>query len=295
MSNEIPEIFGSPLQPTILSQTDSIQFKCYKGISCFNACCKHADITLTPYDIIRLKTRLGISSTEFLAKHAVPFELDGGGTPGLKMRTQDDVPTCLFVTDEGCSVYEDRPSACRYYPLGLMSMRAKDAASEEAHFFLVKEDHCKGHEEDNHLNIQQYRVEQGVDEYDELNKEWFQIMLKKRSSGPTVGKPSETSLQLFFMCSYDIDRFRRFVLSESFKTVYELDNSIYAELEKDDLKLMKFGFRLMKQVLFGEQTIALKENAIDERIEKRKEHLALRRKMELEAHQKNSDVYDSLD
>ena len=295
MSTEKPVIpFTSPLDPTLMGLSDSINFNCHKGISCFNACCKHADLLLTPYDIIRLKNRLGMSSTDFLAKHAVPFEMDGSGTPGLKMRTEDENPVCLFVTDEGCSVYEDRPSACRYYPVGLMAMRAKDAATEEAHYFLVKEDHCKGHAENNTVTIKQYREEQGVEEYDDLNKEWYQIMLKKRSSGPVIGKPSETSLQMFFMASYDIDRFRRFVMSDSFKTVYDLDEKTFAELN-DDIKLMKFGFRLLKQVLFGENTIPEKEGALDERLEKRKDHLERRRKMEIEAHQRNSDPYESLD
>jgi len=295
MSTEKPEIpYTSPLDPTILGPSDTINFSCYKGISCFNACCKHADLTLTPYDIIRLKNRLGMSSTDFLAKHAVPFEMDGSGTPGLKMRTEDDNPVCLFVTNEGCSVYADRPSSCRYYPVGLMSMRAKDSPKYESHYFLVKEDHCKGHAENNQITIQQYRDEQGIEEYDELNREWYQIMLKKRSTGPVVGKPSDTSLQMFFMCSYDIDRFRRFVMSDSFSTVYELDDNTYAELT-DDVKLMKFGFRLLKQVLFGEQSIPEKEGALEKRLEKRKEHLELRRKMDIEAHHRNTDPYKSME
>ncbi len=295
MSTELPDIpYTSALDPTLLGASDTINFNCHKGISCFNDCCKHADLLLTPYDIIRLKNRLGLSSTDFLTKHAVPFEMDGSGTPGLKMRTEDENPVCLFVTDEGCSVYDDRPSACRYYPLGLMSMRAKDAPTDEAHYFLVKEEHCKGHEEDNSIQVQQYREEQGVEEYDDLNKEWYRIMLKKRSTGPVVGKPSDTSLQLFFMCSYDIDRFRRFVMSDSFKTVYDLDENTFAELS-DDITLMKFGFRLLKQVLFGEQSIPEKNGALENRLESRNEHLELRRKMELEAHQRNSDPYETLE
>ncbi|MCK7582709.1 MAG: hypothetical protein MZV65_48870 [Chromatiales bacterium] len=44
-----------------------IQFRCRKGIDCWNKCCSNIDISLTPYDILRLKKRLGITSTEFLA------------------------------------------------------------------------------------------------------------------------------------------------------------------------------------------------------------------------------------
>jgi hypothetical protein len=48
-------------------------------------------------------------------------------------------------------------------------------------------------------------------EYDDLARGWRQLVLKKKSSGPTIGKPSLRSRQLFFMACYDIDRFREFV------------------------------------------------------------------------------------
>ena len=274
--------FESPLVPVALGLENTIQFRCYKGISCFNACCKNADITLTPYDIVRLKNRLGMTSTEFLVKHTVLFEMDGSGMLGVKLKTQDNELVCLLVSEEGCTVYEDRPSACRYYPVGLMAMRPMGSPSDEAHYFLVKEEHCKGHEEDRTLTLAEYRTEQGVEEYDATNREWYQIILKKRSSGPTVGKPSQTSFQMFFMCSYDIDRFRNFVMSDNFKAVYDLDEKQYEEFNKDEISLLKFSFRLMKQVLFGENTIPVNQDAADKRFEERKDILAKRRDMEIE-------------
>ena len=55
---------------------------------------------------------------------------------------------------------------------------------------MVKEEHCLGHFEPRTLTVREYRQEQGVEQYDELAKEWRDIILKKRSSGPTVGAPS---------------------------------------------------------------------------------------------------------
>lgn len=72
------------------------------------------------------------------------------------------------------------------------------------------------------------------------------------------------------MASYDVDRFRRFVLSDSFKTTYTVTDKEFASFEKDDTELMKFGFNLMKQVLFGEMAIKEREGAYDKRTEKRK-------------------------
>jgi Fe-S-cluster containining protein len=108
----------SPIEPVKLCLSDTIQFRCHKEIACFNQCCKHIDILLTPYDILRLKKRLGLTSSEFLAQYTVPYEMDQHGMPGVKIRTADDNLACPFLQPEGCSVYEDRPSACRYYASG---------------------------------------------------------------------------------------------------------------------------------------------------------------------------------
>ncbi len=275
----------SPVTPVRLELDDTFQFSCHRGIGCFNKCCQNIDITLTPYDVLRLKNHLGLKSFEFLHQHTVPFEMDGHGMPGLKLRTRGDTTACQFVTDEGCSVYGDRPTACRYYALGMMSMRAKDSSNDEDHYFVVREDHCLGHFEPSHQTIRSYRSEQGVDLYDDMNREWRQIILKKRSCGPTIGKPSDRSFQLFFMCSYDLASFREFIKSPSFGTVYELDQGLMDILMADEVGLMKFGFRFLKQALFGENTIPVRPDAMEKRAERRRmlteqERQELRREVE---------------
>ncbi|MCP4077568.1 MAG: YkgJ family cysteine cluster protein [Gammaproteobacteria bacterium] len=272
--------FDSPVEPIRLEANDTLKFRCHKGVSCWNACCAQANVTLTPYDIIRLKQELGTSTTDVLAKHTVPFELDQGGMPGIKLRTTDS-GACLFMTDEGCSVYENRPTACRYYPSGLLSMRAIDKNVDERSFLLIKEDHCKGHDEDQTQTVQEYREKQGVVDYDDYNREWYVIVLKKRSTGPAIGKPSEMSLQLFFMASYDMDRFRRFVTSDSFRKTYNLGDEFFKVVDNDDLALMQFGFKLMRQVLYGELSIPEVEGAWENRMEEREEILKMRKEMEV--------------
>ncbi len=289
MSDKFEDIpFESDMVPEMLDLGAKLKFSCHKGISCFNACCKQADITLTPYDIIRLKESLGKSSTEFLKEHTVPFQMEQDGLPGVKLRTTDD-GVCLFMTEDGCGVYADRPTSCRYYPLGHMSMRKTGAIQEETHYFLVQEEHCKGHDEARELTIQEYLKQQDTVYHDEMNKEWLQIMLKKRSAGPTVGALPESTLQMFFMCSYDMDRFRRFVLSDAFRTTYALEDSVYEALEKDDIPLMQFGVKFMKQAFFAERTIPENSDAWDKRVEERQEVWDARREAEISRQQQMED------
>ncbi len=267
IKNEIP--WESPVQPVELTPDSEIQFNCHKGVSCFNACCKNIDITLMPYDILRLKRRAGMTSSEWVGRHTVPFPMDAHEMPGLKMATKPGTSECVFLTEAGCGVYEDRPSACRYYALGSMGVRRTASAKVEDIYFVVKEDHCKGHFEPRRLTVRQYRKEQGLEQYDEMNREWRDIILKKRSSGPTVGKPSDRSLQLFDMCSYDMDNFRDFINSDGFTEVFDIPATELKTMMDDEDKLLLFACRFLKQVLFGEMTIAVKAGAREIRMEKK--------------------------
>ena len=273
--------FASPVKPVELTLDSEFQFNCHKGIACFNACCKNIYITLTPYDILRLKRRLGMDSKEFVARHTVPFEMDFHGMPGLKMVTKPGTSECTFLTEEGCSVYEDRPAACRYYALGNMGVRKKGGAEIEDIYFVVKEDHCLGHNEPQKQTVGEYRKNQGIEKYDEMNRAWRDLIIKKRSSGPTIGKPSERSLQLFDMCSYDMDSFREFIQTEGFQGVFDLQQEDMRDLLDDDEKLLHFSLRFLKQVLFGEKSIPVKEGAREQRVEQRKAVWAKRREEEI--------------
>mgnify|MGYP003572990922 CR=1 FL=1 len=49
-----------------LGLDDTFEFSCHPGISCFNQCCADVNIFLSPYDVLRMKKRLSVPSTEFL-------------------------------------------------------------------------------------------------------------------------------------------------------------------------------------------------------------------------------------
>ena len=266
---------NTPLNPVKLSLDETIQFRCHKDIACFNECCKRIDITLTPYDILCLKNKLGLSSAEFLAQYTLPYEMDSHSMPGVKIRTADDNPACPFLGEKGCNVYDARPTVCRYYTLGLMSMRKENSPIDEDTYFLINEEHCLGHKESRTITVGEYRKEQGVEEYDKINRDWRQIILKKRSAGPTIGKPTQRSFQFFFLCSYNLDGLKDFVLSDGFSEVYDVEATTIEEIKTDEVALLKFGFRLLKQVLFGENTITLHANAMQKRAERRREDMEI--------------------
>jgi len=164
-----------------LGPQDTFRFRCHPGVSCFNTCCSDVNIFLSPYDVLRLKKRLGISSTEFLEKYALlPVQRDMT-TPVVLLRMGDnEAKSCQFLTEKGCGVYGDRPWPCRMYPVGLATSRdTEDGWRGERFYFLLEEEGCMGHREPEEWTIQQWLDDQEVDAYDEWGEAYKELSLHR--------------------------------------------------------------------------------------------------------------------
>lgn len=237
-------------------ETDRVfQFDCHPGISCFTACCAKLRLILTPYDILRLKRHLGMTSGEFLETHTEMILATGTRFPMVKLRMLDaEEGRCPFVSAAGCTLYEDRPSACRLYPVGRASAFT-EAESARERFFLVKEPHCKGFAETRDWTLQEWLSHEGLDDYGRMNDAWSRIVT---ASKPLVMKTAtEKSIQMFFMASYDLDRFRAFVFDSSFLRHFQVDPDLQRNLRTNDEELLQFAFRWLRFSLFGEQTLEI--------------------------------------
>ncbi len=249
--------FVEPVERTLDSQ---FKFRCHKDISCFNKCCRHTDMLLTPYDILRMKNRLGISSGEFLKKYTYTHIDEKSSHPLAVLKMADDEEgKCAFVTSEGCSIYDDRPANCRYYPVGkgLMVKDSEKGPVPQEFFFFIREPNCTGYQEDSDWTIDTWRREQGVDLYDEMNKEWAEIQLRRDNPGQP--KLDEKKQSLMYMVSYDIDRFKQFVNESKVLDIFDLDKVELEKIKSDEIALMKFGFKYLKYVLMLEETLKVKE------------------------------------
>jgi Fe-S-cluster containining protein len=226
-------------------------------------------VTLTPADILMLTKKLGIRPAEFLARYTVPAIWEKSDMPVAKLRS--DGPSgegaCVFLAgNDGCGVYDARPATCRYYPMGLASIKMMGASNKENFNFLVKESHCKGHDEQKSQTVAEFRTEQGVEALDEINRGWIDIMMKMVSwrsvGGPNARRVSKQARKMFFMVSTDVDAFRRFVFETRFLDTYVIDPDVVEILKTDDIALLQLGFDWLKNVLFNEQTINMKEDVL---------------------------------
>jgi Fe-S-cluster containining protein len=238
------------IQPVRFGPNSKFKFRCHKDVKCFTKCCRGINIILTPYDIVQLKNRLGISSGEFLAIYTIPQLLEKTDLPVVTLKLLDDEQkSCPFVKDEGCLVYADRPTTCRYYPLGVASLSHKEGADDEGFYFFVNEPHCLGFEEDTEWTVAQWRIDQGVDVQDEINAGWTDLVVRKRSFPANV-KLTESTKKMFFTTCYDIDQFKKFVFESSFLELYQIDEETINKIKNDEAALLDFGFRWLKWVLY---------------------------------------------
>lgn len=240
------------IKPVQVGPDHCFKFKCHQEVECFTKCCRGITITLTPYDIVRLKNRLNLSSEEFLAIYTQPRLLEKTDLPvvTLKLLEDEDGPEkpCPFVKPEGCIVYEDRPTTCRYYPLGIASLSYNEEA-DDGFYFFVNEPHCKGFQEDHQWSVRDWRLDQGVDIHDQINAGWTDLLVRKRSFPPNI-KMTDQSKQLFFMAAYNIDKFRKFVLESSFLERYPVDQKTLISIKSNEVELLRFAFKWLTSIFF---------------------------------------------
>jgi hypothetical protein len=179
----------------------------------------------------------------------------------LKM-LDDEKRSCPFVTPEGCIIYEDRPVSCRYYPLGMASFREQEIQpSGEDFYFMVRESHCLGFRADREWTVSEWRKDQGVEPYDEINSGWMELMLRKKSFG-FQAELSEESRSMFFMVSSNVDKLRRFIFESSFLKKYDVEKGVLEKISTDEIALLKFGFDWLQSALFGADKVKLREDVL---------------------------------
>jgi Fe-S-cluster containining protein len=259
----------SNILPTKYTLDSKIKFRCHPGVSCFTDCCGGIKIVLTPYDILQMRKRLDMSAAEFLHTYTEPTYLEKTDFPGVVMKLTEE-ERCPFIKSkkEGCMIYSDRPSACRYYPVGMANFHegAQENQAAEAFYFVVKEPHCKGFEEDKTWTIKEWREDQGVDLRDKMNKGWMEIVMRRKSFGYQATL-SEQAKRMFFMASTDLDQFRSFIFDSSFLDTYDVDQQTLDKIKEDDVELMLFSYKLLASMLFGTDDVKVKPEVLKAKVE----------------------------
>jgi Fe-S-cluster containining protein len=246
-----------------LGPDDKFKFACNPGVSCFNKCCGDVNILLSPYDVLRIKKRLGIKSSDFLERYAIlPVQKDMK-TPVVVLRMNDDeAKTCPFLTDEGCGIYSDRPWPCRMYPVGMAAQKdTPDGWRGDRFYFLLQEDMCKGFDEPQEWSIREWLDSQGIEEYDRWGEGFKELTLHQYFEDGGVLSPDK--MHMLFTACYDIDKFREFVFESTLLQRFVVDEDFVEEMRTDDEALLRFAFLWVRFSLFGEPTVKVRPDVAE--------------------------------
>jgi hypothetical protein len=233
---------------TPISLKESFCFACHPEVPCFNECCRDLNQFLTPYDILRLKNHLGLSSGQFLEQYTSQHVGPESGLPIITLKPGDQQNLiCPFVTPQGCRVYENRPSSCRIYPLMRGVARSRETGRMTEQFMVLKEPHCCGFEGGQTKTVQQWIEDQEIAIYNEINDKLMQIISLKNRRIP--GVLDIKSRHLFFTALYDLDSFRSQIASNGLLGDCQFDSSMVDKALKDDLVLLEVGMKWIERVL----------------------------------------------
>lgn len=233
-----------------LKTGDRFHFNCRQDLACFNKCCRDINLYLTPYDILRIKKRLAMHSAEFLRIYTVPlFPLEIGHPVVILKMIPDETKNCPFVSNDGCLIYEDRPWSCRSFPLEPTPGRTPE-------YSLVKRDFCEGFGRGKEHLVKQWRDSQHIAFYEEINDEWKKITHHDQFTSKNFleGKGRD----IFFIGSYNIDEFRDIVFKSDFLTHFSIEKKVLKKIKSNETELLRFAFKWMRTVLFGEEALKRK-------------------------------------
>ena len=229
----------------------SFTFACHPGVPCFTQCCRELDLALTPYDVLRLKNNLGISSGQFIEQYVIVEWEQSQLFPTCYLTMVDDGrASCVFVSATGCAVYADRPGSCRAYPIGRGATRTGQGTLVES-LVVVREEHCQGFAEQGAQTIAEYLEGQGLDLYNRYNDALLPLLQHPTIQAETF-RPSRMQLDQYMLALYDLDQFRRQMEGGHIALHRPLTPQQLQGLAGNDEELLLLGIRWLLQEYFDE-------------------------------------------
>ncbi|OGR10184.1 MAG: Fe-S oxidoreductase [Desulfobacterales bacterium RIFOXYA12_FULL_46_15] len=227
-------------------------FRCGSENECFNDCCRDLHQTLTPYDILRLRKNLGMTSQEFLKHYTSLHYGPESGLPVVCFKANPGTGhECPFVTADGCSVYKDRPASCRIYPLARAIARSRETGKVSEFFALIEEPHCKGFGVKTDLTVEEWLKGQDVQTHNEHNDALMDLISLKNRILP--GKLEGAQADIFYLGLYDLDEFLSRVFNGNLLETVSVPKAILKKIRMDDEALLNFGIAWVTWMLFGIQ------------------------------------------
>lgn len=238
-----------------LEKDDTFSFQCHSGLACFNQCCRNLNLFLYPYDVIRLKKRLSMTSDRFIDKYADLVLRPSDFFPEVLLKMSDNKEkTCPFLTGSGCGIYTDRPDTCRTFPVEQGIVYDAGKKKTDLIYFFRPPDFCLGKGQNTTWTPKTWATDQDAVIYNKMTMLWAELkrMFVDPLADPWGGQGADGPKgKMAFMATYNTDMFRDFLFNSSFLKRYRVKSKILKKIRSDDVLLMKFGFEWVRFYLWG--------------------------------------------
>ncbi|RJQ86506.1 MAG: YkgJ family cysteine cluster protein [Desulfobacteraceae bacterium] len=245
---KLAQITGRPIQAG-----ETFGFACHSDLGCFTRCCRNLNLFLYPYDMLRLKTNLNLTSDQFIDRHVDIVLRDGHHFPEVLLRMADDEQhSCPFLAPSGCRVYADRPHTCRTFPVeqGVLY----DAATRRGTpiSFFRPPDFCLGRYEVRTWSIETWNQDQESNRHHDFNLSWAELRRLFENDPWGAEGPRGARAKMVFMAAYNLDPFRDFVFSSTFLNRFHVKAELVKKLRRSDEALLTFGFEWIRIFVWGQ-------------------------------------------
>jgi len=176
-----------------------------------------------------------MGSSEFLSKYAMSFLSKVGNIPVVQLMMDPQTLCCPFVDEEGCRVYEDRPWACRMFPLDLSCVDSK-------YRIIARKERCMGLFERSTGKVADWLKSQGVLEYAQMDMEYQSVVPERFKPGA----PMNEGLGRVLFMAYDLDRFAELLADNRFLELHEVDDNLLRLADQDAKELLRLAFRYIR-------------------------------------------------
>jgi hypothetical protein len=125
--------------------------------------------------------------------------------------------------------------------------RSRKTGAVTEYFMLLKEPHCQGLNQVKVQTVNEWIESQGLATYNQMNDMLMEIIGLKNSCMPG---PLDTGYRhKFQMALYDLDLFKEHLSNKALLDGQTLDSQSLAAITKDEIALMNFSHRWVKQML----------------------------------------------
>lgn len=165
----------------------TFHFECTRS----GECCRHMEIFLNPYDILRMAKALDTTTIQVIQDQLLFLENRQQGIlkPVLKAAREG---VCEFNSNRLCRIHRDRPLPCRLFPI----------ARIDEDFHLQQVSYCKGLASQREQDVDTYIQEEEAQEHLDAAKPYHRVM---RTYVTMDGLLDQETKDLFHTVLYDFD------------------------------------------------------------------------------------------